>query len=681
MGVLDEANERDLAACNGDTSRRKYKNFRATVMKLLQDTRPSADNCPVDMKKVTYEVMATYLSCLKTEEDQFKGMSTYDGARSSIMHLMKMDNVYPNHEFKEKICNLLKGFRRTVQQQKVELGLSLDEGKDPLTFAGYNLLCRTFLHNNGSNNEFTFAHCFLTLEWNLMCRADNLVNLNLAHIGWEDDSLLACIAKAKHDQEGEGAKIPWHIYANPSNPYICPVLALGLYLFSHPDLLSNNSFLFTGNHQYRRYTQVLKRAIGLDVDNFRRVGVENESFGSHSLRKGSATFAGSGSTMAPSMASICNRAGWKMGGTRDKYIKFENAGDQYLGRILTGLDALSPSFAVTPPFFDAKSDEEKKKVDEFIKSRIPNAEKISNNLFGVVRYCFASLCYHYSFLTNILQPTSRIRTSAIFMNIPQDIMEMAKVFTYKQVNEGDASCAPRLTGIPPHVVVINNLNEVNGHVSQCSMDVVKELKQELEDRFVGGEKFQVNVMLNQVQQIQHDMQEMLANMKNGGAANGGVRNGSSNEDSVEVGEGLNRRRMYFWGGKFHSVPQGFEVPKMTLGSFITCWYCGCKRDNIPPLRFIQSHDLDKKNGKVLISQWRKMIQYVNKAAARVGYNMPRNRSMGVSDTVDLYGAIRPLFQYESLRINHKRRYDGILWKTVFNIVCKNKGRFADETSN
>ena len=86
MGVLDEANERDLAACNGDTSRRKYKNFRATVIKLLQDTRPSADNCPVDMKKVMYEVMATYLSCLKTEEDQFKGMSTYDGARSSIMH-------------------------------------------------------------------------------------------------------------------------------------------------------------------------------------------------------------------------------------------------------------------------------------------------------------------------------------------------------------------------------------------------------------------------------------------------------------------------------------------------------------------------------------------------------------------------------------------------------------------
>ena len=155
--------------------------------------RVRVGNCLVNMNRVTYEVMATYLSSLKMDENKYKDMSTYDGARSSIMHLMKLDNVYPNHKYQEKVCNLLKGFRRAVQQKKVELGLSLDEGKDPLSFAGYNLLCQTFLKNNGSNNKFIFAHCFLTIEWNLMCRADNLVQLNLAHIGWEDDSLVVCI--------------------------------------------------------------------------------------------------------------------------------------------------------------------------------------------------------------------------------------------------------------------------------------------------------------------------------------------------------------------------------------------------------------------------------------------------------------------------------------------------------
>ena len=64
------------------------------------------------------------------------------------------------------------------------------------------------------------------------------------------------------------------------------------------------------------------------------------------------------------------------------------------------------------------------------------------------------------------------------MNIPEDIMEMAKVFTYNPVGGADAtSCAPRLTDIPPHVVVvINNLHEVNDHVSSCSNDIDCKIK-------------------------------------------------------------------------------------------------------------------------------------------------------------------------------------------------------------
>ena len=156
-----------------------------------------------------------------------------------------------------------------------------------------------------------------------------------------------------------------------------------------------------------------------------------------------------------------------------------------------------------------------------------------------------------------------------------------KVFTFKQVNDDNANeNAPRLTSIPPHVVLINKLHDLNGHVSQCSNEVVREVKQELEDRFVGGDRFQANVMLNQVQQIQAEMQTMLADMRNGGVN----KNVNKNQDpSVEVGEGVNRRRMYYWGGRFHSVPKGFEVPRKTLTNFITCWYCGDERESVLPL--------------------------------------------------------------------------------------------------
>ena len=77
-----------------------------------------------------------------------------------------------------------------------------------------------------------------------------------------------------------------------------------------------------------------------------------------------------------------------------------------------------------------KTEEQKKMVDDFIKSRIPNAQQISDLLFTVVRYCFASICFHNTFLTNVLQPTSCMDTSAITMNIPEEIMSMAKVMNY-----------------------------------------------------------------------------------------------------------------------------------------------------------------------------------------------------------------------------------------------------------
>ena len=44
---------------------------------------------------------------------------------------------------------------------------------------------------------------------------------------------------------------------------------------------------------------------------------------------------------------------------------------------------------------------------------------------------------------------------------------MVKVFGYKQANEcsGASGSAPRLTEIPPYVVMINNLNDGQDHVS------------------------------------------------------------------------------------------------------------------------------------------------------------------------------------------------------------------------
>ena len=186
-------------------------------------------------------------------------------------------------------------------------------------------------------------------------------------------------------------------------------------------------------------------------------------------------------------------------------------------------------------------------------------------------------------------------------------------------------------------------------------------------------------MLNQVQKIQSEMQDMLVNIRNGGSAINSPSGG--NVPSVEVGEGNSRHRMFYWGGRFHSVPEGFEVPKMTLANFITCWYCGNERDEVPPLRFVKSYDLGIKNGKVLVSQWKKMMEHVRQATRKVGYVIPGANRIRIADTVNLYAVVKGIFRYKGLRVNHKQRYEELLWKTIFNNVTKNQGRFADEVQD
>lgn len=79
-------------------------------------------------------------------------------------------------------------------------------------------------------------------------------------------------------------------------------------------------------------------------------------YGTHSVRKGVATFACSGTTGGPSIASACLRVGWYLGGVQDRYIRYESAGDKYLGRVVAGLPLNSADFAALPPHFDTYQD-------------------------------------------------------------------------------------------------------------------------------------------------------------------------------------------------------------------------------------------------------------------------------------------------------------------------------------
>ena len=73
-----------------------------------------------------------------------------------------------------------------------------------------------------------------------MARSDSSVNMHVQHVQWNTDCLVFYFETSKINQTGKRLQDPWHIYSNPNNPEICPVLFLAKYLFSRPP-----SLLFT----------------------------------------------------------------------------------------------------------------------------------------------------------------------------------------------------------------------------------------------------------------------------------------------------------------------------------------------------------------------------------------------------------------------------------------------------
>ena len=61
------------------------------------------------------------------------------------------------------------------------------------------------------------------------------------------------------------------------------------------------------------------KSLGPIVKNL-HVGVQSGNMGTHSARKGAATYASGGCTISPSMSAICNHAWWKMGGRESDII-------------------------------------------------------------------------------------------------------------------------------------------------------------------------------------------------------------------------------------------------------------------------------------------------------------------------------------------------------------------------
>ena len=193
--------------------------------------------------------------------------------------------------------NFINGYKKTVADKKLRGVMAISEGKAPLSFSGYSHICR-FLVNLVPSSIFNwqlimFAWLFMVFCWNLIGRSNTVGNIMLQHMDWGGDCIKIKIAKHKGDQTGEGIGNEKHIYANPYNPAICPILALAVFIFCKyrgNDVVRQQ--LFDGHDSENRFGKALMKVLksARDANPNIDLGAVIEHLGTHSYRKGAASY-------------------------------------------------------------------------------------------------------------------------------------------------------------------------------------------------------------------------------------------------------------------------------------------------------------------------------------------------------------------------------------------------------
>ena len=259
-----------------------------------------------------------------------------------------------------------------------------------------------------------FAHTITILSWNLACCVNNTAKIHLKDIEWAStfDAYEIFFAHTKTDQTGEEAKYSRHVYSNPTEPLVCPVLTLAFYFSCCLNMRPTaNEFIFPGHDQYQRYSAQLCCVLHEHVDEVRLLGFEVTDIGMHSIQKGAISYLAS-LPGGPPIAAVCIWVGWMMGNIRDIYMRYISSGDQFVSQCLSMLPLLHTKFGSSPPHFvPAICDW----ADDYRKMQFSMLTGIAH-FSQMTLLCFPSLAYHCAFITTNLGANHVVHTSGPFFH-------------------------------------------------------------------------------------------------------------------------------------------------------------------------------------------------------------------------------------------------------------------------
>jgi hypothetical protein len=556
-------------------------------------------------------------------KDKPAAISTVTLYKSALKWYYKEHKLIMTPEVNQELDTLLKGYQRRVSDLKLEGRMQVFEGKYHLPFQGYAVLAK-FLFRSTRFDEVLFAWPFLVLQWNLIARTATVSSIMMEHVGWEEDSLLITTPKHKGDQEGVKC-FARHLFANPLFPEICPVLALAVLTFARTlrhdpssdesdGAVPPNFRIFDGPNSTARFSDTLQRCIArLPDGNAALLGAEKKQLGTHSVRKGAASYC-SGMMNGPSMVQVFLRAGWSLGNVQDRYLFAGAGGDQLTGRVLSGLPFNQSSFAALPPHF----------TEEGIRlinwdNIMPLYAQLPDTFRRALPQLLASICYHETWLKATLAANHPLFSTHLFAS---DAMAPLK----PHLLAGSTRCSltgMQATGIPAHLAMANELSAVVSQTQQLKEAVLTrcdELPAALTEVMLS--KFAINgalpltvdnmrEMLNAaITQVRGEVRSELQGLRVEGAVAADPSLSSSPDP---------RFQLWLWGGRQHMVPQGWTLSSsINLKDTWLLWHFGHIADRIAPLRRLRKFDLKDKRQVTLWSKTKQTMSAVAQMMVDMG---------------------------------------------------------------
>lgn len=369
---------------------------------------------------------------------------------------------------------------------------------------------------------------------------------------------------------GETPKDPKHVFANPLNPAVCPILALALYLLC-VSRAKDQVALFQGGTQENRFGTMLRSALQTEEGReiCRAEGIRPEDIATHSLRKGAATWVLSFAEANPSALFL--RAGWTLGSTKDRYVHYSITGDQTIGRLVSGLPIHQSNFAILPPHFESHNST----VSETIQRCYPHLV-CQTNMGSILRFCLASVIYHLDFLKEKLPSRDYFFQSALFcQETPLSALK-------DMIKCGITSSVLQATGIPSTVILQRDISSIHDRFDELP----HQIGEVMDERGATAGNLTVSALASHLAPIR----EMLATVVNT------PPRVSPSEEHVPYHRWENDK----WTQ--HLLPMDFALPDVSVQQGFHLWLRGT--DSICAYRQLRPSHIYRNDTRKRFSDWK-----------------------------------------------------------------------------